>query len=237
MAHLSSEQLAALAADPSHALAPDDRAHLDACPSCRDELAGLDDLVRDVRAAGSTQVSPPSAAVWAGIERELAADEPVAPGPAGRADRSRRRRYAVVAVAAAVGLVVGVGGTLGVLTANRPTERSAPVASTVLSPLPGEAGQGTAELVRQDDALQLRVHVSFGAAPDRDYREVWLLNADGRRMYALGVLPSSGDASYWLPVPMDDRLDGYQTVDISLEPEDGDTAHSQHSLVRGRLPG
>ena len=54
-------------------------------------------------------------------------------------------------------------------------------------------------------------------------------------MVALGVLPSSGDASYWLP-PLDARLDGYQTVDISLEPEDGDTAHSQHSLVRGELP-
>jgi anti-sigma-K factor RskA len=55
-------------------------------------------------------------------------------------------------------------------------------------------------------------------------------------MLALGVLPSSGDASYWLPTPLDARLDGYETVDISLEPEDGDTTHSQHSLVRGQLP-
>ena len=80
------------------------------------------------------------------------------------------------------------------------------------------------------------MHAALGSSPAGGYHEVWLLNRDGQRMFALGVLPSSGDASYWLPPPLDDRLDGYETVDISLEPEDGDAAHSQHSLVRGQLP-
>ena len=176
--------------------------------------------------------------MWAGVERELEAEaEAEAPAGRRRAGNSRRRRYAVAAVAAAAGLVAGVGGTLGV-DALRPTEDGpALLASTVLTPLPGEVGQGTAELVREHDTLQLRVHATLGASPSRDYHEVWLINGDGRRMYALGVLPSSGDASYWLPPPLDDQLDGYQIVDISLEPQDGDAVHSQHSLVRGQLPG
>ncbi len=238
MAHLTADQLAATAADPTHALLPEEQAHLDACPTCQAGAAELRDLVRDVRAAASTEVRTPSATVWAGIERELATDEPAASsGPAGptRAPRRGGRRRALAAVAAAAGLLVGVGGTLGVGSLHRP-EGAAPVARTVLAALPGEAGEGTAELVREDDTLMLRVHAGLGPSTDRDYHEVWLINGDGRRMYALGVLPSSGDASYWLPPRLDDRLDGYETVDISLEPEDGDAAHSQHSLVRGTLP-
>lgn len=237
MVHLNDELLAALAADPDHRLAPDERRHLGSCASCIDELGALSDLVRDVRSVRSADLRPPRPEVWAGVERELEADEAVAPGR----PRHAARRRALVAVAAVSGLVVGIGGTLGVL-AIRPTsspvaERPALLASTALAPLPGESGEGTAELVRDHDVLQLHVHASLGTTPSRDFHEVWLINGDGRRMYALGVLPASGDASYALPAPMDERLDGYQTVDISLEPDDGDAAHSQQSLVRGRLPG
>lgn len=237
MVHLNDELLAALAADPDHRLAPDELRHLRSCASCTDELEALSDLVRDVRAVRPADLRPPRPSVWAGVERELEADEAVAPGR----PRTAARRRTLVAVAAVSGLVVGIGGTLGVL-ASRPTsgpvaDRPALLASAVLAPLPGRSGEGTAELVRDHDVLQLRVHASLGTTPSRDFHEVWLINGDGRRMYALGVLPSSGDASYALPGPMDERLDGYQTVDISLEPDDGDAAHSQQSLVRGRLPG
>lgn len=245
MDHLNPEQLAALAAEPTFTLPADEQEHLSACPVCRAELAELGGLVHEVRAAGSTEVRAPRPDVWAAVERELASDAPLttdAGAPVSRLrPRGGRRRFATTAVAAAAGLVVGVGGTLGVLAARAPAQPSQPtgpalVASTVLAPLPGETGQGTAELVRADDTLMLRVHAALGSSPAGGYHEVWLLNRDGQRMFALGVLPSSGDASYWLPPPLDDRLDGYETVDISLEPEDGDAAHSQHSLVRGQLP-
>lgn len=246
MAHLSADELAALAVDPDHEAPPATQEHLRTCRSCAAQADELRGLVRELRDARPTDLRAPAPTVWAGVEQDLATDGtavPVTttPGPVGARDGraavpGRRRRRAVAAVAAAVGLVVGVGGTLGAL-ALRPAGRPALVATAVLAPLPGEAGGGTAELVRSDDALQLRVHASLGSAPTRDFHEVWLVNGDGRRMYALGVLPSSGDASYWLPEPVGAGLDGYRTVDISLEPEDGDTAHSQHSLVRGELPG
>jgi len=233
VAHLSPEQLAALASEPTLVPSTEEREHLASCPSCSAGLAELGEVVGDIRAARPAEVREPRPQVWAAIERELDADEPSAPA---RLPASRRRRHpARLAVAAAVGLLVGVGGTLGVLAA-RTAEGPALVASTTLAPLPGETGEGTAELVREDDTVRLRVHATLGSSPSGDYHEVWLINGDGRRMYALGVLPSSGDASYWLPAPLGARLDGYETVDISLEPEDGDAAHSQHSLVRGRLP-
>ncbi|GAA3559443.1 hypothetical protein GCM10022197_13570 [Microlunatus spumicola] len=236
MAHLSPEQLAALASEPTLVPSPEEREHLASCPSCSAGLAELGELVGEVRAARPTEVREPRPQVWAAIERELDADATTGPdAPVHLPAARRRRRPARLAVAAAVGLVVGVGGTLGVLAA-RSAEGPALVASTVLAPLPGETGEGTAELVREDDTVRLRVHATLGSSPSGDYHEVWLINGDGRRMYALGVLPSSGDASYWLPAPLGARLDGYETVDISLEPEDGDAAHSQHSLVRGRLP-
>ena len=231
MAHLTPEQLAGAASDPAYELSPEDRAHLAVCSRCRDEVTELGDLVLDVRAARTTEVRAPRPQVWAGVTRELA-DEL---RPASRRVPGPRRSRTLVAVAAAAGLVIGIGGTLGV-QATRSPDAPALLASTVLAPLPGEAGQGTAELVRDRDTLQLRVRANLASSPG-NHHEVWLINSDGRRMYALGVLPSSGDASYWLPPSLDARLDGYETVDISLEPEDGDAAHSQHSLVRGQLPG
>jgi hypothetical protein len=30
-----------------------------------------------------------------------------------------------------------------------------------------------------------------GAAPQQEFREVWLINADGKRMYSLGVLSTA----------------------------------------------
>jgi hypothetical protein len=46
-----------------------------------------------------------------------------------------------------------------------------------------------------------------------------------------GVLPADGQAPFTLPASVVGR---YQAVDISLEADDGDPAHSRHSLLRGR---
>ena len=69
-------------------------------------------------------------------------------------------------------------------------------------------------------------------SPDR-YREVWLINADGQRMYPLGVLPDDGRATYPLPPALAGQLQGFNIVDVSIEPYDGNPAHSRESQVRG----
>lgn len=233
MAHLSADRLAALAADQAAAPARAEIEHLAGCRACSDdvtELAAVADGVREVRA---TTLRAPHPDVWAAVSQEIA--------PATSAGRPRR--WLPVAAAAAVGLVVGIGATLGVQAIDGPDADgssgggTSTLANVDLAALPGQSGQGTAELVRAQDSLMLRVHAALQPLPGGDYHEVWLINTDGRRMYSLGVLPASGDADYWLPGPLDGRLDGYSVVDISLEPDDGDAVHSQHSLVRGTLPG
>jgi hypothetical protein len=93
-------------------------------------------------------------------------------------------------------------------------------ASTALSALPGQTGHGTAELLRTPNDPELRVSVD-GPQPADRYREVWLINSDGQRMYSLGVLPESGAGTYPLPTLLSNGMDGFTIVDVSIEPYDG----------------
>jgi anti-sigma-K factor RskA len=142
----------------------------------------------------------------------------------------RRKWWPIVAAAAALGLVVGAGATVII---NRNDVQVA--ASTALSALPGHTGHGTAELLRTPNDPELRVSVD-GPQPADRYREVWLINSDGQRMYSLGVLPESGTATYPLPTLLANGLDGFTIVDVSIEPYDGNPKHSRNSQVRGTLP-
>ena len=72
--------------------------------------------------------------------------------------------------------------------------------------------------------------------PQDRYREVWLINNDGKRMYSLGVLPPSGSGTYPLPAQLGDGLEGFTIVDVSIEQYDGNPEHSRDSQVRGSLP-
>ena len=149
------------------------------------------------------------------------------------ADRRSRRRPAGWAgrrlLAAAVVAAVAVGGALWY----RSSTAEVVVASTTLAPLPDRSGAGTARLTERDGDLRLTIDVTRPAATDA-FEELWLINTDGQRMISLGVVPPTGRATY--PVPAGAQgLDGYTVVDISLEPYDGDAAHSRDSLLRGTL--
>jgi len=144
----------------------------------------------------------------------------------------RRKWWPIVAAAAALGLVVGAGATVII---NRNDVQVA--ASTALSALPGHTGHGTAELLRTPNDPELRVSVDGPQPADPpSYREVWLINSDGQRMYSLGVLPESGTGTYPLPTLLANGLDGFTIVDVSIEPYDGNPEHSRNSQVRGTLP-
>ena len=75
-----------------------------------------------------------------------------------------------------------------------------------------------------DDTFTLRVSASeLGDEPG--VHEVWLINVDGKRMVALGVL-ASGDEGRVRTSRADLIDEGYRIVDISVEPDDGDPTHS-----------
>ena len=82
---------------------------------------------------------------------------------------------------------------------------------------------------------ELRVRVD-ATSPTQEYRELWLINTDGKRMYAVGVLPPTGTGTYPIPPQLNGDLAGFTIVDVSIEPYDGNVEHSHNSLVRGTLP-
>jgi Anti-sigma-K factor rskA len=77
------------------------------------------------------------------------------------------------------------------------------------------------------------VRLSFVSPPPEDaFYEVWLMDSGAERLVSLG--PVSDRGLYPLPEGLDP--DTLPVVDVSLEPLDGDPAHSGDSLVRGTLP-
>ena len=72
--------------------------------------------------------------------------------------------------------------------------------------------------------------------PARDEGRVLRGLADGRpdQLISLGVLDSRHSGTF--PVPADVDVASYPFVDVSLEPLDGNPAHSSDSVVRGTLP-
>jgi anti-sigma-K factor RskA len=255
VAHLNAELLAGQALGQTDELDAEQLKHVASCPQCRAEVDQLHRIV-ELGQEGPGPDSPPipDQAMWRNIAAELsigqAADprsglsqdaespaESAAESPQQTAPPQARRgpRRSAVALAAAIGLIAGVGGTV-LADALREPEAQV-VASATLNPLPGQAGQGTAQLVREGETTELRVAVTGAAPPPaQEYREVWLINTDGERMYSLGVLPVGGAGAYVVPAGLDDSLDGFTIVDVSLEPYDGNAAHSLRSQVRGTLP-
>ena len=106
------------------------------------------------------------------------------------------------------------------------------VAAADLTALDSDAARGVASAVETDDTLTLRV--SAEELGDEDgVHEVWLINVDGKRMVAIGLLASGDEGQFEVPLGLIDE--GYRIVDISVEPDDGDPTHSGVSLARGEL--
>jgi anti-sigma-K factor RskA len=103
-----------------------------------------------------------------------------------------------------------------------------------MAPVPGgltvNGAAGKARLAA-DGGMNLDVK-GLPAPPGQDFYEVWLFDPPSGRMLAVGVLPPTGKGSYSLPASLEDS---YSAVEISLEPNDGNPAHSKVSVLRGPL--
>ena len=66
-------------------------------------------------------------------------------------------------------------------------------------------------------------------APESFY-EVWLLNPATLKMLPVGVLPPSGSGTYNMDAAL---MKDYSAVDVSLQVNDGNPAHSKVSVLRG----
>ena len=64
------------------------------------------------------------------------------------------------------------------------------------------------------------------------FYEVWLLDPATQKMLAVGVLSPSGNGDYEVTAGL---MAGYSAVDVSLQSDDGNPAHSQTSVLRALL--
>lgn len=207
-------------------------------------------------------LTEPPARVWAAVEAETrpagtvhtarrASPPRPGSGPGGGPGPSRRP-WLLAAAAVVAGVLVGVAGDRlfagsgepGPTATSTPTSTGTTSSSTagpsVLARIPltqvdGQDTLGDAVLLRDGDVTELRVDTSAppGAPPGGGYREVWLLNVDGKRMVAVGVLAGRTE-TFAVPDGLLER--GYRVVDVSSEPADGNPAHSGDSIMRGTLP-
>ena len=251
MEHCEPEQLALAAL--GEPLSATDAAHVDSCARCRAEVASLrrsvDVLAVPAFATSGPDIAPPPR-VWDAIAAATgvqasptdradaeAADAPAepalaavpaapAPDPVVRQLRPRRSHLLLAAAAAAV----VVAAAAGAIALNR--DDDVVLASTPLSTLDTGRQEGTASVVEQGDGTRW-LRIQLRTPPPRDgYYEAWLADASAKGMVSMGSV-RPGTTS--LPVPDDLKLTDWPTVEVSVEPLNGDPAHSGVSLVRGQL--
>lgn len=149
-----------------------------------------------------------------------------------RRPASRRPRLRVLtATLAAAALVVGVAIGVGVSRLGDSTDQQVLAETTLGGLRPAPDARGRADVVRTSDGRELDLDVSDLARPDGFY-QVWLVDPTVTKMVPVGVL--NGDVGHWsLPDGM--NLADYPLIDVSLEPLDGNPAHSGTSVLRGTL--
>jgi hypothetical protein len=142
--------------------------------------------------------------------------------------QSRRWRWALV-VAAVVVLVAVLGTSIGLA---RNHQASTIVAQATLHPLEGPPNAtGSLTALAEGGNRVLTVHTAqLHVLSSRTYYEVWLLDPVTFKMLPVGVLPPSGTGIYDMDASL---MNGYSAVDVSLQVNDGNPAHSKVSVLRG----
>ena len=240
MSHAELDDLAGLALDRDD-VSLDVQRHVGGCLECSEAVDAF--AAARALAGGGPLVAPPQHVrdqVMTHVRRG-APDAPPAPIPLPVAHSHARVRRGIspwlAGIAASLALLAGLG--LGRLTGEpAPTPEAvdpAPgtvVAAADLTALDSDAARGVASAVETGDAVTLRVSAKE-LGDDAGVHEVWLINVDGKRMVAIGLLASGDEGQFEVPLGLIDK--GYRIVDISVEPDDGDPTHSGVSLARGEL--
>ena len=161
--------------------------------------------------------------IWANVRDEALADD-----RASTTTTPWTSRWAPLALAAAIALVVGVA--VGAGLDGPGDEAGATLATVQLAPLTDDVPPHTAEL--REDAEGRTVVVELDDLPSTDgFHEVWLLDPTTGALVSLG--PVRADDTYAVPDGVD--LVDLSVLDVSVEPHDGDPGHSGASVLRGEV--
>ena len=165
-----------------------------------------------------------------------AAPTPLRPGA------KDRRRPRLWMAAAAAGIILGTAGgwtaadVLGHAGTPAPgPTQSAPasivLAQTALTPLAAHTGGGEAQVKQLPDGTR-ELTVRLDADQATGFRQVWVGTSDLSGMVSLGVL--AGEVGTFT-IPAGINLTQYPVVDVSNQAYNGNPAHSDDSVARGRL--
>ena len=201
------------------------------------DVSDVEALLRELDVDDLTLAAPPPT-VWTGIS-ETIADDP-APVVAIESRRAHRRSWIWAATAAAAVVIVGVGV---VAVANRDGGESVLSTAVLLhdpaafDPL-GADSTATATLLERDGHLEIQLtDASLPSLASDDDLELWLIEPDSAGNPAdiapVAVVEAAGPGTYRVPDGIDPT--SHYVVDISIEPRDGDAAHSGRSILRGAL--
>ena len=224
-------------------------AHLRSCASCQRDLveiaSGFGALARAER-EGLLDVAPnalpplgelpadPPADTPADTPAHTPAAAPVAASPSSPVSthrRSRARWLVPVAAAVVVMLVASAAFLLTRSGSSSSPSSSSPTAQVALQPLGDQAAAGKVEMSGAGASRTMVVSTDLAPASTDHYYEVWLLDTRTNGMVAVGVLPTSGTAHFTLP---NELLERYNAVDLSLQADNGNPAHSADSVLRAK---
>jgi anti-sigma-K factor RskA len=222
-------------------LAPDEHEavdrHLDRCPDCRYELAQLDGVVD---ALGTAPLpAPPSPALRARLLQNIQpipvpypTPTPLTPLPATDTQRSTvialPRWMVWSAAAAAVLLIAGVAALAVLLAGERDDRESAQSASAQLAAYLSAGGQvtklreattdghyyGHGTLVTAPKMSPLVIVAGCSPTSDDRIYRVWAARGDDRTR--VGELKVSGSGEGWIEVNLDDSLESFDSIGITM---------------------
>jgi anti-sigma-K factor RskA len=214
--------------------------HIDRIDGGEDpDLGEVEALLRELDVDDLDLAAPPPS-VWSGIAETVAAEPaPVVP----IASRRGARPTWMWAAAAAVVLVVGVAVGLRALVGGDDAESVVSSAVLVHDPASfdplGSDAAATAVLLERDGHFELELTDATlpDVATDGDDLELWLIEPDAAGnpvdIAPVALIESADPGTYRVPDGVDPS--SHYVVDISIEPRDGDAAHSGRSILRGAL--
>jgi hypothetical protein len=181
----------------------------------------------DVTGAEGVDALPPLPPLTDGAEPGGQASGPTA-------ITARRRRVWRVVSGAAAAILVVVGVTLGVTALRHGAGGSGPVATAALRPIAAPpSATGSVAVYASGSTRSLTVDArGLPAASAQSFYEVWLLDPATQKMLPMGVLGPTGRGEYAVSSAI---MGGYSAVDVSLQANDGNPAHSKTSVLRAYL--
>lgn len=200
-----------------------------------DRLEAIEAVLAELDVEDLEPMLPP-VTLWAAIERQVA-DRP---GATVRSIAPRRRSVGTWVLAAAAAVALVIAGTIVVVGngTDEPVVSAAVLTfdSAAFDPRGAEAS-AQARLVKRDGTYTIQLtNTQFPELSDDDL-ELWLIQPDEAGapvdVAPVSLIDPDGDGVYEVPAGLDPTT--HFVVDISIEPRDGDAAHSGQSILRGAL--